>query len=77
MIWVLILPLALIAFVLVFMFGYTRGLDDIREIGSWGIGFDKGWDSGWDCGFDRGFLCGIQENQKNRTAYKTIDREEA
>ena len=74
--WIMLIPLGLIILYLVFIYGYTRGMDDLKSIENWGIGFDQGWNKGWDCGFDRGFLCGIQENQKNKAVYKIIDREE-
>lgn len=75
--WIMILTLGAVLLILAFMFGYSRGLNDLKTIEDWGIGFDEGWECGWDRGFDSGYMCGITENRKAREALKGQTKEEA
>ena len=49
------LTLLFIFFIIVYMFGYFRGYDDVTHISNWGIG----WDSGYECGWKQGYAVSL------------------
>lgn len=40
-----------ILFVIVYVFGYCRGQDDVTHISNWGTGWDSGYEFGWKQGY--------------------------
>lgn len=74
--WIMVLTLGAMLLCLAFLFGYFRGMENLKTMENWGIGFDEGWENGWDGGFDYGYLCGLKENRKVKDALKELEREE-
>ena len=36
-----------------FLFGYLRGMGDLKSFENWGTGFDDGWENGFRYGYAR------------------------
>ncbi len=49
------LAVLFILFIIVYMFGYSRGYDDVTHISNWGTG----WDSGYECGWKQGYAVSL------------------
>ena len=45
------LAMLFILFIIVYMFGYFRGYDEVTHISNWGTGGDSGFEYGWKRGY--------------------------